>query len=202
MKVIIISVFIFASVSADQCRPRNYYWRPFNGSIPNDAFLAGTDLNGKKNYVAKIIPLDSYSWTVPELIKEDWAYIDFSWCCGGSSPLIRVDKAIEILCTENQASLQWQEVEKHADELKPRCCLVEGGIGATKGHIYIPYIGRVVQKGHNFIGRTYTDRSYKGLHIMNGTVSRQILKDYEVLTYHCDDNEVSLRNGEPESKSS
>ncbi|KAK9875669.1 hypothetical protein WA026_009465 [Henosepilachna vigintioctopunctata] len=187
MKVIVLCFVILASVYADQCKPKYHFWRPYNGTIPTDAFLAGTDDNGRQNYVAKIVPLDKYQWTVPQQIRQNWSYIDFSWCCGGYNP-VRIDKAIEILCVDKPNTITWEKVDRYADELKPRCCLVEGGIGLYDGKIYFPYIGKAVRDGINYIGRTYVDRSWDGVHIMNGTTSTKILSDFEVLTYDCEKN--------------
>lgn len=39
-----------------------HYWQPFYGTIPSNAFIAGTDRNGEKKYVARVISPDKRSW--------------------------------------------------------------------------------------------------------------------------------------------
>ncbi|KAL3265970.1 hypothetical protein HHI36_010158 [Cryptolaemus montrouzieri] len=190
--VIFVSVLIIATVLAQKCKPKYHFWRPYNGTIPNDAFLAGVDEDGRRNYVAKIIPLDEYLWTIPAQFKEGCDHVDLSWCCNDGRPdrkVMRVDRFIEILCVDNPENLQWVKVDRYADEIE-NCCLVEGGIALFSNHIYVPYIGKGVVDGVNFIGRAYMERAWEGVHVMDGGNSTKVYRNFEMLSYDCKENGV------------
>ncbi|XP_044759115.1 uncharacterized protein LOC123316905 [Coccinella septempunctata] len=187
--LLIFSVAVFVA-SAQQCKPRFHYWRPFNGTIPNDAFVASTDQDGKRSFVAKIVPMDQYSWTVPTQFTEGTCnHLEFAWCCKSDNTVMRVDEFIEILCTDTPQNLSWRKVNAFASEISSKCCMVQGGIGWYGDRIYRAFIGKGLRENRNFIGRIYLEHEWPGVHIMDGATSTKIYKNFEVLTYDCEEKE-------------
>ncbi|KAL3286883.1 hypothetical protein HHI36_001371 [Cryptolaemus montrouzieri] len=184
---IFVTVFIIAAVLAQECKPRNHFWRPYNGNIPDDAFIAGFDNDGRKNYVAKIIVPDDGLWTIPVQLKEGFSQVNIAWCCTNENlgqKIMKVDKAIEILCVDNPRSLRWVGAEKHGDVLE-NCCLVEAGLGKLNGRNQARYIGKGLVNGINYVGRLRLGKELQELHVMDGNNSTMIRKNFEILTYGC-----------------
>ncbi|KAK9875667.1 hypothetical protein WA026_009463 [Henosepilachna vigintioctopunctata] len=184
MKVIILLVIILATKIEAACRPRFHYWRPYNGTIPNDAFVAGLDDDGRRNYIVKIMPLDEYSWVVPAQLRECEHHVNFGWCCG-TDKVMKIDQFIEVLCTNDPLNLAWRKVNRFADEISNHCCFVQGGYGKHDNHVYNNLIGRIIVNGILYTGRAYLERSWDGIHFMDGMNSTKLTQNFEMLTYDC-----------------
>ncbi|XP_044752338.1 uncharacterized protein LOC123312151 [Coccinella septempunctata] len=180
------------------CDKRFHFWQPFYGSIPMNAFIAGTDKGGEKKYIARVISPDSRSWSAPTTFAENSRHIFFSW----ENHTEKVDRYIEIMSVSpgSTPGFGWRDSTKDdLEELRGICCLVQGGTGYLNKRKVVSYVGRTLTKGKYFVGGVYRPewRIFETVHPMRyvDEVGRFFgLSDgFEVLAYDCCDETYCKR---------
>ncbi|XP_045471392.1 uncharacterized protein LOC123678417 [Harmonia axyridis] len=177
---------VFSLTAIQECKPRYHYWRPYTGKIPEDAFRAGD--RGDITYVAKIIPLDINSWSHAGQIG-GYDYVDWGW---PEKWMYRVDKFLEILCTEPKykRTLQWRNIYDPTDlkTTERHCCLVESGVTYRNGVAHFAYVGRKYVDNVFFVGPVYMRDDFfhpKGMFAVHARKSYYFSRDFEILHYGC-----------------
>ncbi|RZC33547.1 DUF3421 domain containing protein, partial [Asbolus verrucosus] len=125
-----------------------YYWRDYNGKIPEDALPGGKDANGKNVYIGQIYVHDFGLFI--GTIFQGKPEIEFS-CYG----IRKTDNTsvIKILCTKHKESFSWLPTTSkklHTDTIDRHA--VVGGYNSKEGGIY--NIARTMHEGSIQIGPT------------------------------------------------
>ncbi|KAK4873274.1 hypothetical protein RN001_015303 [Aquatica leii] len=173
--VILLVNFLFA-VNAHYVP--GFYWRDFDGTVPDDALPGGTDLNGKPIYIGQVY---AYYLIPAKIYKNDKrAYYEY----GGEE--LNVTENIKILCTQHPDDFYWIPTDNDRIKSIANVTLVLGG--------YEPgcstYIGRTRKYGEVLVGKALADNhpDNAGLHItQRGKKFRAT--SFEVLSF--DSNEIS-----------
>ncbi|KAK5638649.1 hypothetical protein RI129_012944 [Pyrocoelia pectoralis] len=169
----VMSVYVSMAIFVFRYKISNYYWREYNGKIPNDAYAAGADLLGRATYIGLVL---SRHGLLTGTIVPNYNYIVTTQ----ATLVIPNDiKNTKILCSAEPGQLKWTKVGE--DLLSDSCPFVYGG--GEQDHVL--HIGRINHEGETIVGIVYTDwDEWKGLWIVyNGKPVH--FTSYEILTFNC-----------------
>ncbi|KAK5641041.1 hypothetical protein RI129_009588 [Pyrocoelia pectoralis] len=162
----------------------DYYWKDYEGKIPDEAFVGGKDANGKPIYIGQAY---YYSKLLPAKIYENDNNAYLAW---GSE--IKVSEHIKILCTPHPEQLQWVLTRKDKIHMLVNHKFVKGG---TEPY-YDLYIGRAFYKLQTLVGSIKVAGRPSlnlGLHITSDG-QQKIVDDFEILTYTPKQNSTEIRH--------
>jgi hypothetical protein len=141
--VLLLTILCVVQVKAHDV---DYYWRDYNGLIPEDALPGGRDINGKDTYIGQIY-MHGFGLFIGQIIP---GKLEINVPCHG---VRKQNYAIKILCTKHKNNFGWLSTTStsfHVDTIEKH--VVVGGynhFGARKG---ILNIGRVKHQGILKIG--------------------------------------------------
>ncbi|KAF5297400.1 hypothetical protein FQR65_LT01331 [Abscondita terminalis] len=149
-----------------------YYWRDFDGTIPDDALPGGIDSTNKPIYIGQVfatylIPAKIYS-------NDKQAYYEY----GGKE--FSVTENIKILCTQHPEQFSWIPTDNNRIKSITNTSLVLGGYepGCTT------YIGRTRRGGEVLVGKALADNhpGTAGLYVTKKNVAYHSF-EFDVLSY-------------------
>ncbi|KAK4874546.1 hypothetical protein RN001_013906 [Aquatica leii] len=182
--VLACAIFLYVHRFSDALIINGYYWRVFDGEIPHDAVIAGSDVNGLPVYIGQILYGDKL---LPAKIyyNDNKAY--FAWGTEQSS-----DSNVKILCSPTPEKLQWVKTKKNEVHMFINKHLISGGYEPS----YTIYIGRSFYKGETLPGRVRTgERASQNLGLYISSIGKEIIFDsFEILTYEPDAVEVTTEH--------
>jgi len=158
----------------------DYYWKEYDGLIPEDAVPGGHDKSGNPTYIGQVLytkqsdllPATIYSGCKSALATE-----------GGKQ--WQSDKNVKILCSKYLNKLKWVVIKNGEAHLPTNCHLVKGGFEINQ-----LYIGRVHYNDQTIIGKVFLDHpSYRGLWVPNDEGGDTRFLTYQILTYNCERHE-------------
>lgn len=175
LKVLGLGLFFLCFFSKETSTKdvKGFYWRDFDGQVPDDAFEGGLDRNGKPIYIGQVyanflIPAQIYS-------TGNKAYYEYAGMEYG------VTENIKILCTQRPEQFEWISTDTSKINSITDKHLIIGGYepGCTT------YIGRIRQEGEILVGKALADNlaMYQGLHVtQKGKTAKHTA--FEVLAFN------------------
>ncbi|KAK5640390.1 hypothetical protein RI129_011201 [Pyrocoelia pectoralis] len=136
LSYLIVSVFVF-----------RYFWRDFDGSIPEDAYAGGIDENNKPIYIAQIYSHNQFLIPAKLYYNDKTAYYEYN------GKELSVKENIKVLCTQQPERFEWLFTSNEDIKHVTNKYLVKGGYepGCTT------YIGRMRRAGEVLVGKALTD---------------------------------------------
>ena len=122
-----------------------YYWRDFDGSIPQDAYPGGRDINNRSIYIGQVL---SNNLLIPAKIyyNKSKAFYEYA------GKEYESEDNVKVLCTQQPENFKW--IPTNNEDLKnlTDVFLVKGGFepGCTT------YIGRLRFEGEVLVGKALT----------------------------------------------
>ena len=149
-----------------------YYWRDFDGSIPEDALPGGKDINNKPIYIGQAL---SGNLLIPAKIYSTGSTAFYE--LGGKEHEVKDN--VMILCTQHPEQFKWIPTDNMRLKLLNDVYVVKGGFEPGVS----TYIGRVHHCGEILVGKALADMSFnEGCHFThNGKAQR--FSAFEVLTF-------------------
>ncbi|KAF2883234.1 hypothetical protein ILUMI_22939 [Ignelater luminosus] len=193
MNVLLITFFsVFSVVNSAVLQYRSvevgfatvpaYYWRDFNGLIPNDAIKGGKDENGEDTYVAQFTTLAEYNvaktklHTVPAVIKKRsrYAFAPYAGRVIHSNSTTNT----KILCTSIERYYMWLSP---GSTFSPNCRFVIGG----NEDGFPMFVGRAKHNKEVVVGKIFSDNTNHRTGLISAYNGIEVFHDtYEVLS-HC-----------------
>ncbi|KAF5297401.1 hypothetical protein FQR65_LT01332 [Abscondita terminalis] len=149
-----------------------YYWRDFDGTVPEDALPGGLDNTNKRIYIGQVFA----TYLIPAKIytNDKNAYYEY----GGKE--FNVTENVKILCTQHPEQFSWISTDNHRIKSITSAALVIGGFepGCTT------YIGRTRKGGEVLVGKALADNhpDHEGLHVTQNHVAYHS-SEFDVLAY-------------------
>ncbi|RZB38911.1 DUF3421 domain containing protein [Asbolus verrucosus] len=129
-----------------QSQSCDYYWRDYNGMIPDDAFPGGKDKDGNDIYIGQIY-VHCYGLCIGPIFP---GRREVEFYCWGTN---RVTNVIKILCTQRPDDLKWLTTNYSTFHLHTiNKNLVIGGYDGKAEQVHNYYIGRIGYDGMVQIG--------------------------------------------------
>ncbi|KAF5302553.1 hypothetical protein FQR65_LT00925 [Abscondita terminalis] len=150
-----------------------YYWRLFDGEIPHDAVVAGSDVNGLPIYIGQALYGDKL---LPAKIYYNDIKAYFAFGIEQSAT-----NNVKILCSPYPEKLQWVKTKKNEVHMLINKHLISGGHEPS----YTIYIGRAFYKSETLPGRIRTgERANQNMGLYVSVDGKEIIFDsFEILTY-------------------
>ncbi|KAF2888227.1 hypothetical protein ILUMI_17947 [Ignelater luminosus] len=167
-----LPLLIFITFINCQRKPEGYYWKDYAGLIPDDAYQAGLDHNGRPIFIGQTIHAD-YLVTVKLYHTGGKGYYPF----GNREHAI--ERQIKVLCTMQPERFIWVQTTSDSVAYISDGRLVIGGSDRNNP----TYIGRMFYKLETTVGKIIADDRKWGLYIVHDG-DEMSFQTFEVLVYN------------------
>jgi hypothetical protein len=181
MTSLYLFIVIFSLVPPLYSNKFDYYWRDYNGEIPDDAIPAGSDRNDKPTYIGQVYVPNRQIQTVR-------IYQGKESVTASADGIFTLTSFIKILCSDKPEKFSW--VFTTAAKLNTHLVgrhLVLGGTESSKEL----NIGRISYQGEVIVGKVCGYNIGNALMYFPYDNREATASSYEVLVY--DDAEIDHR---------
>ncbi|KAF5292708.1 hypothetical protein FQR65_LT11176 [Abscondita terminalis] len=148
-----------------------YYWRDFDGVVPNDALPAGLDPRGRPTYIGQVLYGNKL---IPGKIYENDPHVYFQY----KQQALQEDENIKIFCTQSPDLFEWYPTKASEIPMTTNKFFVKGGY--EPGSFTI--VGRVHTVGETSVGKVIClDIECLGLYIAKDGKGLLFEKSFELL---------------------
>ncbi|GJQ75021.1 hypothetical protein Trydic_g9641 [Trypoxylus dichotomus] len=153
----------------------NYYWRKYEGVIPNDAIPGGHTPTGENTYIGQTLVINDLQFQAltPGVIYIGKPEVEVTVL----GHVYKGKHYNAILCSDTPSALKWRGVCEDDFPLIHNYLVVGGYVSYLTA-----YIGRASHNNYLIPGKVYTD-SFKGLRIASANGTEVEFSTFEVLVY-------------------
>ncbi|KAF2895657.1 hypothetical protein ILUMI_10516 [Ignelater luminosus] len=171
LALILISIHL---INGMKTHVEGYYWRDFEGIIPEDALPGGLDRNGRPIYIGQVL---FESKLIPGKLYEHDPNVYYEW---GMKELAAT-KNVRILCSQYPEKFEWLPT-KHDEVVRlTNKLLLKGGYEPD----YSTYIGRVYSTGETSVGKVICrETECLGLYTTKDGKGTEHRAAFEVLSFN------------------
>ncbi|KAB0792201.1 hypothetical protein PPYR_14160 [Photinus pyralis] len=168
----LIASFVVFNIFLAQGNALGFYWREFDGTIPEDAFPAGVDMFNRPIYIGQAL---YNNMLIPATIYEDdkTAYFEH----GGREQ--HGTENVKIFCTDAPDQFEWIRTNTKDIKTIPSKFLFRAGYEPNIS----TYIGRIRAYGEVLVGKVNAESGSDGLRVVRKGKAKTFTTNYDVLTY-------------------
>ncbi|KAF2895668.1 hypothetical protein ILUMI_10527 [Ignelater luminosus] len=150
-----------------------YYWRDFEGIIPEDALPGGLDRNGLPIYIAQVLFENKL---IPGELYENDPNVYYEW----AGQVLTATDNVKILCSQYPEKLEWLPTKHDVVRLTNKL-LIKGGYEPGRSI----YIGRAYSTGETNVGKVVCrETDCSGLYVARDGKRIKHRAAFEVLSFN------------------
>ncbi|KAB0792405.1 hypothetical protein PPYR_14364 [Photinus pyralis] len=169
----LIALVVVSNIFLAQGNTLGFYWRDFDGTIPEDAFVAGTTRFNKPIYIGQAL----YSgMLIPGTIYQNDKTVYFEY--GGWER--QETENVKIFCTDAPDQFEWMRTDTNHITAVSKKLIFKAGFESSSTSIYI---GRTRAYGEVLVGKVVSGGRSDGIYVVRKGNVKSSTNNFEVLSY-------------------